>query len=106
MLAAFVPIQHGSPPLPEECTFNAVLYAGPPFRIEKEGCWHHDPTRKTLLPCHIIHVITPESNRVFTVDEHPYPIPSLKPFRDEIVGAAREQAGNSGVHLSLAVAAV
>ena len=43
---------------------------------------------------------------MFTVGGATLSDPELEPFRDEINGVAREQAGNSDVHLSLAVAAI
>jgi len=50
----------------------------------KEGAGAHDPTPPAL---HIIHVITAELNRVFTVDGATLSDPptELEPFRDEIM---------------------
>src|SRR5437868_11532421 len=48
----------------------------------KEGAGAHDPTPPAL---HIIHVITAELNRVFTVDGATLSDPELEPFRNEIM---------------------
>ena len=69
----------------------------------EEGAGAHDPT---LPACHIIHVRTSELNKVFTVGEATLSDPELEPFCGRDHGVAHQQAGNSGAHLSLAVAEV
>src|SRR5438309_6963475 len=88
---------------PEECRY---LGAGSPFSAWKRRVAGAHGPALIRTSVHIIHVITQKSSGVCCRRERPLSDTELEPFRDEIVVRHVEHVGNSGVHLSLAVAAI